>query len=762
MREGQFVAGSGNRASRGKRHRRAGICGGALVVGLGAVLTILGTPVVGAAPAPGPHAAALATSLAWQQTLPDGGSPVAQSSPSVATLDGSGPSVVVGDRAGNLWAFHVADGSGTPGWPAHLPGVPIDSTPSATPDGGGTENVYVGAGNASQPNVGGYFAFNHAGGQLWGRNAQDPNGVHGVQASLAVGGLNGVNSVVAPSLGQDAYALDASNGATLPGWPFFTADSGFTTPALADLYGNGQTEVVQGGDSSPGVAYGVTYSAGGHLRVLGPGGNLICDHDTNQTVDSSPAVGNFLAGGQVGIAFGTGSFYPGASDSNALFGSDSHCNIVWRSNLGGNTMGSPAIGDLVGDGSVQVVEGVDTGSGGLVYALNGANGAPLPGWPQATSGRIIGGVVTADLTGGGYNDVLVPTTNGLVIYDGRSAQVVATLGAGTVALQNSPLVTVDPNGSIGITIAGYNSANAGTIQHYRVANSTGHSLGKRSWPMFHQNPQLTGWVAQAAPGHLNRPIVGMAATPDGGGYWNVATDGGIFSFGDAAFYGSTGNIALNRPIVGMAATPDGRGYWLVASDGGIFSFGDAAFYGSTGSLRLNQPVVGMARTPDGRGYWLVATDGGIFSFGDAGFHGSTGSIRLNRPVLGMAATPQGQGYWLVASDGGIFTFGNATFRGSTGSLTLNQPVVGMAATPSGSGYWLVATDGGIFSFGDAPFYGSEGGRPLNLPIVGMAASPRGDGYWFAAADGGMFTFGNAAFYGSMPLVFLTAANGGVD
>ena len=79
---------------------------------------------------------------------------------------------------------------------------------------------------------------------------------------------------------------------------------------------------------------------------------------------------------------------------------------------------------------------------------------------------------------------------------------------------------------------------------------------------------------------LNRPIVGMASTPDGGGYWEVASDGGIFSFGDAQFYGSTGNIALNKPIVGMASTPDGRGYWMVASDGGIFSFGDAQFYGS--------------------------------------------------------------------------------------------------------------------------------------------------------------------------------------
>jgi ribosomal protein L24E len=75
-------------------------------------------------------------------------------------------------------------------------------------------------------------------------------------------------------------------------------------------------------------------------------------------------------------------------------------------------------------------------------------------------------------------------------------------------------------------------------------------------------------------------------------------------------------------VVGMASTPDGRGYWLVASDGGIFTFGDAHFYGSTGATRLNRPVVGMASTPDGRGYWLVASDGGIFTFGDAHFYGS--------------------------------------------------------------------------------------------------------------------------------------------
>ena len=175
------------------------------------------------------------------------------------------------------------------------------------------------------------------------------------------------------------------------------------------------------------------------------------------------------------------------------------------------------------------------------------------------------------------------------------------------------------------------------------------------------------------------------------GYWEVASDGGIFTFGGANFFGSEGGKPLNQPIVGMAATPDGRGYWEVASDGGIFAFGDAGFFGSMGGHPLNQPIVGMAATPTGHGYWEVARDGGVFTFGDAGFSGSMGGKPLNAPVVGMAATPSGQGYWLAAADGGIFTFGDAPFWGSAaGTLTGGAPVVGMAAAAGGDGYWLVA------------------------------------------------------------------------
>ena len=172
-----------------------------------------------------------------------------------------------------------------------------------------------------------------------------------------------------------------------------------------------------------------------------------------------------------------------------------------------------------------------------------------------------------------------------------------------------------------------------------------------------------------------------AVTPPGTGTvavtaQNPAGTSAASPFGQYTYQPSSGTTPLPPPS-SPPPTSDGEGYWLVASDGGIFTFGDASFFGSTGALHLNRPIVGMAATPDGRGYWLVASDGGIFTFGDASFFGSTGALPLNRPIVGMAATPDGRGYWLVASDGGIFNFGDARFHGSTGTLHLSQPVVGM-------------------------------------------------------------------------------------
>jgi hypothetical protein len=78
----------------------------------------------------------------------------------------------------------------------------------------------------------------------------------------------------------------------------------------------------------------------------------------------------------------------------------------------------------------------------------------------------------------------------------------------------------------------------------------------------------------------------------------------------------------------------GAGYWLVASDGGIFAFGDAPFRGSMGGKPLNKPVAGMVRY--GAGYLMVGRDGGIFSFSDLPFAGSLGDHPPAHPIVSVA------------------------------------------------------------------------------------------------------------------------------
>jgi hypothetical protein len=738
-----------------------------------------------AAASPVPHAASPSFSLVWSQTMNgqngnpnDTGNPIVISSPNEAVLQGQ-PAVVVGDRAGYVMAYNMSTGMSIPGWPYYDGGMPIDASPSVSP-AGDPSTVYIGLGNSSKPTAGGYLALNQSGKQVWyvvpTNPSTDPTRTAGVTASMAVGELEGQTAVTSGSLGQVQLAMNASDGAVLPGWdPWLSGDTEVSTPAIADLYGTGQNEVIEGIGTSAGTLFGQQYSQGGHIRVITengntgqeyPNGGQVCQLTTDEAVSSSPAVGAFLANSAVGIVSGTSDYYgsqgePG-TDTDAVIAMlptlGGNCAQQWSTKLDGDTSDSPALADVLGNGSLQVAEGTSSPNtlSGSVYVLNGATGQVE--WTRAAAGGVIGSITTADLSGRGYQDLIVPTVAGVQIFDGQSGDVIATLGPGD-GFQSSPLITNDPNGTVGITIAGYSyAADQGVIQHYEVTVPGDPTVGATgSWPQFHHDPQLTGNASgntQMGPSTppvsaLFAPVArGMASTPDGKGYWLVGSDGGIFTFGDATFYGSTGATVLNKPIVGMASTPDGKGYWLVASDGGIFSFGDATFYGSTGNLVLNKPIVGMASTPDGKGYWLVASDGGIFSFGDATFYGSTGNLVLNKPIVGMAASPDGKGYWLVASDGGIFSFGDATFYGSTGNLVLNKPIVGMAASPDGKGYWLVASDGGIFTFGDATFDGSTGSIVLNKPIVGMAPTPDGKGYWLVGSDGGIFTFGDATFDGS--------------
>jgi len=363
---------------------------------------------------------------------------------------------------------------------------------------------------------------------------------------------------------------------------------------------------------------------------------------------------------------------------------------------------------------------------GSGYDLASGVGTPIAtGWscPQVTSLNPTSAAAGTSLTITGFgladasftfdgNPAIVTTQNG------TSATVVVPAGSGNVVVQGT-----NPMGS------GTHTADFG----YPGATSTTASTVTTT-----THPTTTTTVPVKPP-PPPPPSVNTR------GYRTLASDGGIFDFGGAKFWGSTGGVRLNKPIVAMTTDEATGGYWFVASDGGIFGF-HAPFFGSTGGMTLDAPVVGMAATPDGRGYWLVTAGGHVYAFGHAPALGSV--THPHAAIVGIATTGDGRGYWVAGRDGSVYTFGDAHNYGSMFGTPLKRPVVGINPDLATGGYWMVATDGGIFGF-HAPFFGSTGWKQLNRPIVGIAATHNGKGYWMVASDGGIFTFGNAQFSGSM-------------
>lgn len=131
------------------------------------------------------------------------------------------------------------------------------------------------------------------------------------------------------------------------------------------------------------------------------------------------------------------------------------------------------------------------------------------------------------------------------------------------------------------------------------------------------------WAPPVQP-QMATPLAAFAPTPTGRGYVLVGTDGGVFTFGDAMYWGSVPELGLvpNKPIVAAAVSPSGGGYALCGADGGLFTFGDFPYLGALGGMTLNEPVSELAVTPTGGGYWMAAKDAGVFAFGDAPFVGA--------------------------------------------------------------------------------------------------------------------------------------------
>ena len=234
------------------------------------------------------------------------------------------------------------------------------------------------------------------------------------------------------------------------------------------------------------------------------------------------------------------------------------------------------------------------------------------------------------------------------------------------------------------------------------------------------------------------------------GYWLASAGGAVTGFGGVRSLGGAVGASSGNPVVGIATTPSGNGYFVVTRNGTVTARGDAVSHGDLPGAGVKvSDIVEIAPTSDGKGYWLIGADGGEFAFGDARFHGSLPGIGIHvRDVVGMVATPNGSGYLIVGRDGGVFAFG-AKYHGSLPGLGVKvNDVVGILPTGGEAGYVLVARDGGAFVFGSGSgFYGSLPGEHVHVDdVVGIGLTPDQKGYWMAEADANVHGFGDASVF----------------
>lgn len=241
-------------------------------------------------------------------------------------------------------------------------------------------------------------------------------------------------------------------------------------------------------------------------------------------------------------------------------------------------------------------------------------------------------------------------------------------------------------------------------------------------------------------GQTQTPFANITSTPDHGGYWLVGLDGGVFTYGDAPFYGSIPGSGGSGGPQTVALVPDAStgGYWEVDADGGVFSY-HATYHGSLPGIGVGTLAVVDAGPYGTDGYCMLWNTGRVDCFLSNGSHiEPVGPVESSQaaytdPVVSMSIT-SGGGIWTVSRRGVVRNYGNASYEGELYPTVPTGPIMSISGW-STNGYRFVGADGGTFDY-NIPY---EGNVSVGTELSASAAQAYGhvtlpQGAWGTAAE----------------------------
>lgn len=449
------------------------------------------------------------------------------SSPVLGDLDrDSEQEIVVGTNESQVFAFNP-DGTSVPGWPVSVR-ASIASTPAiGDVDGDGWLEVAVGVGwNYDLTQDGGIYLLRHDGVVMsgWPKDTQDnnegpsgnghPDGVFS-SPTLADLDLDGDLEIIFASYDHYIYAYH-HDGSPVAGWPVHLRDGSWSSPAVGDVDRDGYPDIVIGCYSHYEPAFSTI--DGGAVHVFSHDGaeKKGWPKSIDANIDSSPALADLDGDGFLDVIVGTGTFFAGKGRNVYAWRFDGTPLAGWPVSIGDGAFSSPAVGDMDGDGDLEVVIGCKDGK---LYAWH-HNGIAVTGWPVSLGGDISSSPVLTDIDGDGDIEVVVVQGWNVVAYHHNGSQTSLSLGIGYSTAATPAVGDLDNDNQLEIVIGALN------LSRWELDTSS----TKLPWPMFRRDAMHNGHVP-AAPilsanptslrflhqtGDTTEPSLTLRLTNDGG------------------------------------------------------------------------------------------------------------------------------------------------------------------------------------------------------------------------------------------------------